>query len=303
MIRFDHRVAVVTGAAGGLGRSYALAFARRGARVVVNDLGGDIHGSGSGSAAADAVVREIVREGGIAVANYESVEQGDRIIEAALDEFGRVDILVNNAGILRDASFKNLTEDDWESVYRVHLFGAFKVTKAAWAPMQVRGFGRIVNTASAAGIYGNFGQANYAAAKLGLVGFTKTLAIEGASKNILVNAIAPIAASRLLETVATPELISAAKPEYVTPLVLRLCADHSLETGSLFELAGGWMAKLRWERSRGVSFGIETPLTPEAVDAAWPEIVSFNRAEHPESVADAAAPMFANLGLPIGGSA
>ncbi|MGY8850794.1 MAG: SDR family NAD(P)-dependent oxidoreductase, partial [Pseudomonadales bacterium] len=160
-IRFDQKVAIVTGAGGGLGRAYALEFARRGARVVVNDLGGSGSGDGSSSAAADKVVAEIVAAGGDAVANYDSVEQGDSIVQSAIDNFGRVDIVVNNAGILRDASFAKMTDQDWELIYKVHVDGAYKVTKAAWPHMLAQGYGRIIFTTSAAGIYGNFGQANY----------------------------------------------------------------------------------------------------------------------------------------------
>ncbi len=192
-LRFDDRVVVVTGAGAGLGRSHALEFARRGASVVVNDLGGGAHGDGSGSAAADQVVAEIKAAGGEAVANYDSVEEGDAIIGTAMDNFDRVDVVVNNAGILRDASFAKMSDEDWDLIYRVHALGAYRVTKAAWPVMLDQGYGRIVNTASAAGIYGNFGQANYAFAKRGLIGLTNTLALEGARKGIKANAIAPVA--------------------------------------------------------------------------------------------------------------
>lgn len=301
VVRFDGRVVVVTGAGGGLGRAHALAFAARGAQVVVNDLGGDRHGTGRDRSAADAVVAEIEAAGGVAQANHDSVENGDRIIAAALDRFGRVDMLVNNAGILRDRSFRNMTDEDWELVYRVHLHGAYKTTRAAWPRMLEQRHGRIVNTISAAGLYGNFGQANYAAAKLGLLGFTRTLAIEGGAKNVTVNAVAPVAGSRLLETISDLEVVAALKPEFVTPLVLRLCADHNAENGSVFEAAGGWMAKLRWERTRGVCFDPRAPVTPESVDAVWNQLTDFTDAEHPSSVLDSSARVRANLGLPTRG--
>lgn len=296
-IRFDERVAVVTGAGGGLGRTHALELARRGAKVVVNDLGGSIRGQGQSASAANKVAAEITKAGGVAVANHDSVEQGDRIVGTALENFGRVDIVINNAGILRDSSFKKMTDEDWELVYRVHLLGAFRVTKAAWPHMLEQQFGRVVNTASAAGMYGNFGQANYAAAKLGLVGFTNTLAIEGATKNITANVIAPIAGSRLLETISSAEMMAMLKPEYVTPLVLRLCAEHNEENGSLFEVAAGWMAKLRWERTKGVSFDPASPVTPEAIDDHWDELCSFEQSDHPANVKEASAPVIANLGI------
>jgi 3-hydroxyacyl-CoA dehydrogenase/3a,7a,12a-trihydroxy-5b-cholest-24-enoyl-CoA hydratase len=297
-IRFDGQVAIVTGAGGGLGRAYALEFARRGARVVVNDLGGSLRGEGASGAPAEAVVAEIVAQGGEAIASLASVEAGQAIVAAALDAFGRVDILVNNAGILRDSSFRKMTDDDWNRVIAVHLTGAYAVTRAAWPHMIARGHGRIVNTASAAGIYGNFGQANYAAAKLGLVGLTRTLAIEGASKGVTANAIAPIAGSRLLETISSPEMVAALKPEHVVPLVMRLCAPANGETGGLFEVGAGWMAKLRWERARGVAFNPAAPISAEMVDAAWERLADFTDAEHPADVREAAAPIRANLGLP-----
>jgi len=294
-IGFEDRVAVITGAGGGLGRTYAKAFAARGAKVVVNDLGGDIRGIGESASAANSVVDEIKAEGGVAIANHDSVENGERIIAAALSAFGRIDIVINNAGILRDVSFKKMSSDDWDRVYRVHLFGAFKVTQAAWGHMLEQRYGRIVNTASAAGLYGNFGQANYAAMKLGLVGFTKTLAVEGASKNVTANVIAPVAGSRLLETISTPERMALLKPEFVAPLVLRLCAEHNQDTGALFEVAAGWMAKVRWQRSKGVTLPMSPPFSPEDVDARWQEIGDFTDAEHPESVRDAAVPVAALL--------
>jgi NAD(P)-dependent dehydrogenase (short-subunit alcohol dehydrogenase family) len=296
-IRFDDRVVVITGAGGGLGRAYAHAFAGRGAKVVVNDLGVDISGVGRSAGPADAVVAEIVERGGTAVASHDSVTDGERIVQTAIAAFGRIDILINNAGILRDRSFKKMSAAEWDAVRQVHLDGAFSVTRAAWPLMLGQKYGRIVNTASPAGLYGNFGQANYAAAKAGLIGFTRALAIEGAASDITVNVIAPIAGSRLFATVSRPELLEALKPEHVAPLILRLCATHNRESGSVFEVAGGWMAKLRWERSRGASFDPSLDIDPEAVDAAWERICSFDDAEHPSNVREAAAPVLANVGL------
>jgi len=296
-MRFDDRVVVITGAGAGLGRSHALDFARRGAKVVVNDLGGGAHGDGRGSAAADQVVAEIQAAGGEAVANYDSVEEGDAIIRTALDNFDRVDVVVNNAGILRDASFAKMSDEDWDLIYRVHALGTYRVTKAAWPIMLEQGYGRIVNTASAAGIYGNFGQANYSFAKRGIIGFTNTLALEGARKGIRANVIAPVAGSRLTETILPKEVVEALKPELVTPLVVRLCAEHSEETGSLFEVGAGWVAKLRWERSQGALFDPKEELTAEAIDEAWDRIGDFTDAQHPASAQDTFAPVFANLGI------
>src|SRR5215471_20128469 len=217
-LRFDGKVALVTGAGGGLGRSHALLLASRGAKVVVNDLGGSFTGEGKSASAADKVVAEIKAAGGEAVANYDSVEDGDKIVKTAIDTWGRLDILVNNAGILRDVSFAKMTQQDWDLVYKVHVLGAFRCTHAAWPIMRDAGYGRIIMTSSAAGIYGNFGQANYSMAKLGLHGFAQTLAAEGKKRNIVVNTIAPIAGSRMTETVLPKELLDALKPEYVSAL-------------------------------------------------------------------------------------
>src|SRR5580704_1763730 len=273
-LRFDGRVAIVTGAGGGLGRSHALLLGKRGARVVVNDLGGSMHGGGQSATPAQKVVEEIKASGGEAIANYDSVEDGGKIVQAALDTWGKIDIVVNNAGILRDVSFQKLSEEDWDLVYRVHVLGSVRVTRAAWSHMRDAGYGRVVFTASAAGIYGNFGQANYSMAKLGLVGLSNTLAIEGRKRGVLVNTIAPIAGSRLTETVLPKELVDALRPEYVSPLVAYLCHESTTETGGLFEVGGGFFAKLRWERTLGTKIKLGRGIEPEAVAAAWPEIVS-----------------------------
>ncbi|MCW5838056.1 MAG: SDR family NAD(P)-dependent oxidoreductase, partial [Labilithrix sp.] len=294
-LRFDGRVAIVTGAGNGLGRSHALLLAARGARVVVNDLGGGATGGGKSSSAADKVVEEIKAAGGEAVANYDSVEDGDKIVQTALDTWKRIDIVVNNAGILRDTSFKKLTDDDWDLIYRVHVRGSYKVTKAAWDHMQEAGFGRVVFTASAAGIYGNFGQANYAMAKLGLVGFSNTLAIEGKKKNVLVNTIAPIAGSRLTETILPKNITDALKPEYVSPLVAWLVHESCEETGGLFEVGGGLYAKLRWERTEGKLFKLGREIKPEQIKKSWGVITDFGKSTHPANINESMGPILGNL--------
>jgi len=200
-VRFDDRVVIVTGAGNGLGKSHALQFAARGAKVIVNDLGGGAFGDGASSKAADIVVDEIKAAGGEAAANYDSVTDGDKIVQTAMDNYGRIDVIVNNAGILRDVSFHKIEDKDWDLIYDVHVKGAYSVTKAAWNYMRDAEYGRVIFTASAAGIYGNFGQVNYSMAKLGQLGMAQSLAIEGQKRNIMVNTIAPIAASRLTETV------------------------------------------------------------------------------------------------------
>jgi len=294
-LRFDGRVAIVTGAGAGLGRSHALLLASRGAKVVVNDLGGSRHGDGKSSAAADAVVAEIKKAGGEAIANYDSVEDGAKIVQAALDTWKRIDIVVNNAGILRDTSFQKMTQDDWDLIYRVHVLGGFRVTHAAWNHMRDAGYGRIVFTASAAGIYGNFGQANYAMAKLGLVGLSNTLALEGKKKNVFVNTIAPIAGSRLTETVLPKELLDALLPEYVSPLVAYLCHESCEENGGLFEIGGGFVGKLRWERSAGASFKLGKPIPPEAIAREWSKIAGFEKTTHPTDITQSMAPILENI--------
>ncbi len=284
-INFDGKVVVITGAGGGLGRSYALDFAKRGAKVVVNDLGGSAFGGdAANSSAADSVVAEIKASGGEAVANYDSVEQGESIIKTAIDNYGRVDIVVNNAGILRDSSFVKMTVQDWDLIYKVHVNGAYAVTKAAWPYMLEQGGGRVIFTTSAAGIYGNFGQANYSSAKSALLGLGKTLAVEGGRKNILVNVIAPIAGSRLTETIWPEEVLRATSPDYVVPLVVKLCSEQSKENGGVYEVGASWFAKIRVERSEGFAFGVDKDIQAEDVADKWHEICDFTNSAPAEGI-------------------
>ncbi|MDG2049676.1 MAG: SDR family oxidoreductase [Myxococcota bacterium] len=245
-IRFDDRVCIVTGAGSGLGKSHALEFARRGAKVVVNDLGGSVDGTGSGQAAADLVVEAIESAGGTGVANYDSVatpEGGEAIVQTALDNFGRVDILVNNAGILRDRSFAKMTQAEIEAVLDVHLKGAFFVTQPAFRAMKANHYGRIVSTASAAGVFGNFGQANYGAAKMGLVGLSNVLAEEGQKNGITSNVIAPIAATRMT-TGIMDGLGLQLDPEYVTSMVIYLASEQCELTHEVFSVGAGRYARV-----------------------------------------------------------
>ena len=294
-VRFDDRVVVITGAGNGLGRTYALEMGKRGAKVVVNDLGGSAFGDGADKAAADVVVDEIKAGGGEAVANYDSVTDGDRIVQTAMDSFGKIDVVINNAGILRDKTFHKMEDRDWDLIYDVHVRGAFKVSHAAWPYMRDQNYGRMIFTASAAGIYGNFGQTNYAMAKLGLHGMSQTLALEGRTKNIMVNTIAPIAGSRLTETVMPQQLVDALKPEFIMPLVVKLCDENSQETGGLYEVGAGFIGKVRWERSKGHSFSVSQGFNAEDVNDAWDEIVDFTDADHPSSIAEANKPLIKNL--------
>ncbi|KAI9482459.1 hypothetical protein BX667DRAFT_494357 [Coemansia mojavensis] len=275
-LRFDNRVVIVSGAGGGLGKAYSLFFASRGAQVVVNDLGAGLKGEGSSAAAADLVVDEIKKAGGQAIADYHNVLEGEKIVETAMKAFGRVDIIINNAGILRDKSFKSMTDKDWDDVLNVHLHGAYKITKAAWPIMRKQKFGRIIMTSSAAGIYGNFGQANYAAAKQALIGFSNSLAYEGYKYNILSNAIAPLAASRMTATVMPQEILDALKPEFITPLVAFLTHETTKQTGGLFEIGAGTITAHRWEGTQGAVFKPDSSFTPAAVQARFDEIDNFD---------------------------
>ncbi len=287
-VELDGRVAVVTGAGGGLGRSHALALAARGAKVVINDLGGSRDGSGAGSEMADAVVAEIVAAGGDAVANYDSVatpEGGSAIVQSALDAFGRIDIVINNAGILRDVSFAKLEPEALDLVLKVHLYGAFNVTRAAWDHMKEQKYGRVVSTASGSGLYGNFGQTNYAAAKLGIVGLTRSLAIEGAKYGITANAIAPVANSRMTEDIMPPQLLERLQPEHVSPLVVFLASEACSDTGHVYSVGGGYLARVAMVEGAGTTF--DGVATPDDIAERWDDI---NRIALGEGVGE-----FANL--------
>jgi NAD(P)-dependent dehydrogenase (short-subunit alcohol dehydrogenase family) len=261
---FDGKVAIITGAGGGLGRSHALELAKRGALIVVNDLGGSVDGVGGSEAAAQKVVDEITAAGGEAVANYDSVatpEGGESIVQTAIDAWGRVDIVINNAGILRDKAFHNMTPDLVDPVIDVHLRGAFNVTQPAWGRMREQGYGRVVNTSSGAGVFGNFGQTNYGAAKMGLVGLTRVLAVEGAKYNIKANAIAPVAKTRMTEDILGPAADKLG-PEFITPVVTYLAHEDCPVSGEIYSLGGGRVARV----FIGVTPGImDTDLTPESV--------------------------------------
>jgi 3-hydroxyacyl-CoA dehydrogenase/3a,7a,12a-trihydroxy-5b-cholest-24-enoyl-CoA hydratase len=294
-LRFDDRVVVVTGAGNGLGRSHAHLFASRGARVVVNDLGGSFDGAGASSKAADVVVQEIKDAGGEAVANYDSVTDGDKIIQTAMDTWGRVDVVVNNAGILRDKSFHKMSNEDWDIIFDVHVKGAQRVTHAAWPHMRDAGYGRVLFTTSAAGLYGNFGQANYSAAKLALVGFANSLAIEGMKRNIQANTIAPIAGSRMTETVLPPELIEALKPEAVSPIVAWLCHEDCEETSAVYEVGGGYHGRVRLERSLGKTFRLGRVITPEDIKNNMDRINDWTGATHPREVMPSMEPVMDNV--------
>ena len=293
-LRFDDKVIVITGAGKGLGRAYARFFASRGAKVVANDTGCDVHGDGVDKSVIDAVVSEIKKNGGDAVASYDSAEDGDKIIKTALDAYGKIDVLINNAGILRDVSFAKMTSEDWDRIFAVHAKGTFACSRAVWNTFREQKHGKIINTSSGAGIYGAFGQCNYSSAKLAIHGFTQALAKEGESRNIKVNTIAPIAGTRMTETVLSKELIDALRPEYVVPLVAYLAHDSWEETGGLFEVGAGYVAKLRWERTLGKAYKY-SEFTPEAVARDWEAITDFSKFENPESLNDTLRNMMNNV--------
>nr|XP_033201515.1 peroxisomal multifunctional enzyme type 2 [Bombus vancouverensis nearcticus] len=285
-LRFVDRVVIVTGAGAGLGRAYALLFASRGASVVVNDLGGSRHGDGKSTKSADSVVNEIKKNGGKAVANYDSVLDGEKIVKTAIDAFGRIDVVVNNAGILRDRSFAKMSEADWDLVQSVHLKGAFKVTQAAWPYFVKQNYGRVIMTASNSGLYGNFGQANYSAAKMGLIGLSNTLAIEGRKRNIHTNVIIPTAGSRLTEDILPPEFFEQLKPELIAPVVVWLCHEKCMENGSIIESALGWAGKCHVVRSSGSTLrqDLSSNVTPEDVEKKWSAVTDMSAAKHFDSL-------------------
>src|ERR1700761_2741879 len=274
------RVVVVTGAGGGLGREYALTLAAEGASVIVNDLGGARDGTGGGSAMADQVVAEIKDKGGRAAANYDSVaepEGAENIIKTAIDEFGKIDGVVSNAGILRDGTFHKMTFENWDSVLKVHLYGGDNVIRAAWPHFREQSFGRVVVATSTSGLFGNFGQANYGAAKLGLVGLINTLAQEGAKYNIKTNAVAPIAATRMTQDILPPEVFEKLTPEYVAPVVAYLMSEENQETASVFIVGGGKVQRAALFQNEGVTFRDGVP-TVDDVAAKGGESTALSEA-------------------------
>ncbi|MDT7741844.1 MAG: hypothetical protein QOE59_922 [Actinomycetota bacterium] len=279
MAGVEGRVVAVTGAGNGLGREYARVLAAAGARVVVNDLGGSRNGSGSDQAAADAVVDEIRAAGREAVASYDSVAEaagGAAVVATALDAFGRIDGVVANAGILRDGAFHKMSEADWDAVQKVHLYGAFHVVRAAWPHLREQRHGRIVVAASTSGIYGNFGQANYGAAKGGLIGLVQTLAIEGRKYGVLANAIAPMAATRMTADIATPELLERLTPAHVAPVVGHLLSDECTDSGSVLVAGGGQVHRVAQFMTKGVTFS-DVPSIEQVADR-WSEVTDLSSA-------------------------
>jgi NAD(P)-dependent dehydrogenase (short-subunit alcohol dehydrogenase family) len=275
-VRLDGRVALVTGAGNGLGRRHALTLAELGAKVVVNDVGGTVHGEDGDRAPADRVVGEIVDAGGEAVAHHASIadpEGARSLVDVAVEAFGTVDVLVNNAGILRDRTFAKMTLEDFEAVLAVHLMGTVFCTHAAWPVMLEQGYGRVVVTTSGSATNGNFGQSNYAAAKLGVVGLMNVLALEGRRKGVLINAIAPGAATRMTTELIPGEMRDFLQPTLVSPVVAYLASEACTDTGNIIWSVAGKVARVFYAETQGVQFDPAEPLHPDDVEAAWPRVM------------------------------
>ena len=278
-ISFKDKVVIVTGAGGGLGRSHSLEFAKRGAKVVVNDLGGSVDGSGGSSDAANNVVKEITEAGGVAIPNGSSVTDDDGVknmVDQTMDEFGRIDVLINNAGILRDRSFTKMTMEDFTLVTDIHLMGSVKPTKMVWEIMKEQNYGRILVTTSSTGLYGNFGQSNYGAAKLGLVGFVNTLKLEGQKYNINCNVLCPVAYTRMTENLMPPEAEQLLTPSSVTPAVIYLSSENG-PTGTILCAGAGVYSVAKIMESDGENLGLEA--SAEDLEKNWDKISDFSEAK------------------------
>ncbi len=281
-ISFEGQVALVTGAGGGLGRAYALDLAKRGAKVVVNDLGGDPFGQGENRSAAQKVVDEIKEAGGQAIPNYDSVasyDGGFNMVKQAMDEWGRLDVVICNAGILRDVAFHNMSEDDWDKVFSVHIKGSFTVLRAAWPVFRQQSYGRVVLTSSSSGIWGNFGQANYGAAKTAMVGLMNVLKQEGLKYNVKVNTIAPVAGTRLTQTVMPQEMVDRLKPDLVVPAVVYLVSKECEDSGLIIEAGAGRFSRAVLVKGPVVETGLDDVKTAEWVQEQWSKITSLEGAQ------------------------
>ena len=278
-IRFDDQVAIVTGAGGGIGKQHALELARRGAKVVVNDLGGGVDGTGT-SDASEAVVDQILSEGGEAIANGASVTDLDAIkdmTEQVVSKWGKIDILVNNAGILRDKTFHNVSMDDFNLVMDVHFQGTLNCTHTIYPIMRENGYGRIVFTSSSSGVFGNFGQSNYGAAKMAMVGLMNTLKLEGQKYNVFSNTITPVAYTRMTENLMPEDFGKQFQPEYITPAVLYLASDQA-PNGAIMAAGAGVFSRILIHETMGISLGTGEDMTPENISASWETLAKWRRA-------------------------
>jgi 3-hydroxyacyl-CoA dehydrogenase/3a,7a,12a-trihydroxy-5b-cholest-24-enoyl-CoA hydratase len=285
-IRFDDQVVLVTGGTRGLGRAFSECLAASGATVVVNSTTGDDGG----------VISDIERQGGRATHIPGLVENADALIEKVIEHCGRLDAIVHNAGFVRDKTLRKMTDEQWDDVMGVHLKAAFQLTRAAWPHFEAAGRGRIVLISSASGLYGNFGQANYAAAKMGMYGLARSITLEGAKSNITCNCVAPVGATTMNSAHWSDEDKRIRKAEYVAPLVAYLAHTSCEESGSFFEASAGSFRKLRWERTEGLNlFPEETPVTVDTIASHWDEITDFAQAEHPTSMSDSLQRMYARF--------
>ncbi|MEO6044452.1 MAG: SDR family oxidoreductase [Tepidiformaceae bacterium] len=281
-ISFEGQVALITGAGNGLGRAYALDLAKRGAKVVVNDLGGDPHGQGENASAAQKVVDEIKASGGEAAANHDSVSSYDggfNMVKTAIDNFGRLDIVICNAGILRDTAFHNMSEEDWDKVFAVHIKGSFTVLRAAWPVFRQQAYGRVVLTTSSSGIYGQFGQANYGAAKTAMLGLMNVLKQEGVKYNVNVNTIAPVAGTRLTQSVMSQEMVDKLVPEMVVPAVTYMVSKDCTDSGFVIEAGAGNFNRAAIVKGPGIRPGMDDLKSAEWCQENWPAITSLEGAE------------------------
>lgn len=281
-ISFEGQVALVTGAGAGLGRAYAMDLAKRGAKVVVNDLGGDPHGQGADAAPARKVCDEIQAAGGEATPNFDSVasyDGGFNMVKTAIDTYGRLDVVICNAGILRDVAFHNMSEDDWDKVFAVHIKGSFTVLRAAWPVFRQQSYGRVVLTTSSSGIYGQFGQANYGAAKTAMLGLMNVLKQEGAKYNVNVNTIAPVAGTRLTQTVMPAEMVDRLKPELVAPAVVYMASKDCSDSGLVIEAGAGNFNRAAIVKGPGIQPGMTETKDAEWAAANWDKITSLEGAE------------------------
>ncbi|MCL4241805.1 MAG: SDR family oxidoreductase [Dehalococcoidia bacterium] len=281
-ISFEGQVALVTGAGAGLGRAYALDLAKRGAKVVVNDLGGDPHGQGADAAPARKVCDEIKAAGGEATPNFDSVSSYDggfNMVKTAIDTYGRLDVVICNAGILRDIAFHNMSEADWDAVFAVHIKGSFTVLRAAWPVFRQQSYGRVVLTTSSSGIYGQFGQANYGSAKTAMLGLMNVLKQEGAKYNVNVNTVAPVAGTRLTQTVMPQEMVERLKPELVVPAVTWMVSKECQDSGIIIEAGAGNYNRASIVKGPGVQPGMDQLKDAEWIQANWDKIMSLEGAE------------------------
>lgn len=285
-LRFDSRVVIVTGSGAGIGKAYAKYFAKYGAKVVINDIN---------RAAADSCVAEIKNAGGEAISNYSSVLDAEEIVKQTMDKWGRIDVLVNNAGIIRDKSFLKMTDSEWNQVLQIHLDGTYKMTSRVWPIMMRQKYGRIINTSSAVGLYGNFGQANYSAAKAGIIGFSSSIAREGQKSNIMVSVVCPNAGTAMTSGLYEKELVEMFKPDFIAPYVAFLGHESYNTNGGIYEAGSGWFAKVRWERTKGVGLDTNGTITIEDVHDSWKSMIDFSQGvTYPASPAESFSQIMEN---------